>query len=145
MVINLRSEHENPVRNGAEVPVQKEVAEVLPKRVRKRASPVSKPPAPVHPRRRRSRKSATDAGLLVGRRLSAALAYSRLSAEEVAALAGITRQTLWRYEAGKAKPDLLTMSDIAKILEVRLDWLATGEGVMLLAPETNGDHGTETG
>ena len=67
----------------------------------------------------------------IGRRLAAAMAYRNVKPSRIAAKSGITRQTLWRYETGQTKPDLMTMAKVANTLGIRLEWLATGKEPML--------------
>ncbi|MFT0211796.1 helix-turn-helix transcriptional regulator [Pseudomonas sp. F1_0610] len=50
------------------------------------------------------------------------------SGDELARLATIPRRTLEYYMTGEREPKLSRCVDIAKVVKVNLDWLATGEG-----------------
>lgn len=46
---------------------------------------------------------------------------------QVSHLSGVSRKTLHNYSSGGSEPKIVSLSKIAKVCEVSLDWLATGE------------------
>lgn len=67
---------------------------------------------------------------LIGRRLSAAMAVRGVSADQLADVVGVRRQTIWRYQTARSAPSFPVMAKIAKVLAVRLEFLAYGSGSM---------------
>lgn len=67
-----------------------------------------------------------------GTRLKQARKSKRLTQNEVAGQLGIDFTTVSKYENNKSQPDNETLSELAGLYEVSLDWLLTGrvsEGV----------------
>jgi hypothetical protein len=49
-------------------------------------------------------------------------------------LSGLKRRTLYDYISGKTEPKISAIVEISKHTGANVEWLATGEGVMCLAP-----------
>lgn len=84
----------------------------------------------------------------VGGRIRHARTERGLKQVEAAEQAGIRAHTLWRYEAGKMVPSVAALQRLAGVLRVRLEWLASGRGVMaadmpsIPPPPSNDDEGS---
>lgn len=65
----------------------------------------------------------------LGERLKLARENKKLSQQEVAARAGISQPTYYKIESGKTKRTTY-LHELAKVLGVTPEWLATGEGEM---------------
>ncbi|WP_288077752.1 helix-turn-helix transcriptional regulator [Pseudomonas sp.] len=59
-----------------------------------------------------------------GKRLAMARARKNLTQRQLGELASITWSQISKYEAGKAKPRLAVLLNLAKVLEVEADYLA---------------------
>lgn len=80
-----------------------------------------------------SRSRAEHPGSLaeVGRRLETVL--DRLGGRQKASsIAGRSTDQLWKYTRGKSEPPFLPLARLCAAALVRLEWLATGEGDMLM-------------
>lgn len=66
----------------------------------------------------------------IAARLRMARAYAKLRQQDVADAAGVHLTTVQRAEAGTLDPRRRTLTDLAKALGVRVEWLLTGEGAM---------------
>lgn len=63
----------------------------------------------------------------IGERMKAARERLGLSQEEVARRAGLTLQSVYRYESGKVEPKISNVTSIATALECDPAWLTFGE------------------
>lgn len=62
----------------------------------------------------------------IGARLRMAMAYRKVTAVALSKKTGISRQTIWRYSAGKVAQQFEPMAAFAKALNVSLDYFANG-------------------
>ena len=51
-----------------------------------------------------------------------------LTQRQAAQAAGVDANTIWRYEAGRARPSDLALRGLAMIYGTTIDWLLSGEG-----------------
>lgn len=65
----------------------------------------------------------------LGERLKLARENKNLSQQEVAERAGMSQPTYYKIESGKTKRTTY-LNDLARVLSVSADWLATGQGSM---------------
>lgn len=77
-----------------------------------------------------------------GERVRAAREHWGWSQEEYARKAGVSAQTIKRYEKREEVPSgnrsVTTLENVAEAARVRLDWLKSGKGEMLLPGQDNG-------
>ncbi|MCC7541938.1 MAG: helix-turn-helix transcriptional regulator [Deltaproteobacteria bacterium] len=62
------------------------------------------------------------------RRARVAAGFESLAA--LARVANVHTETIWRYEAGRIKPSIEKLHSLAKTLDVRMEWLVSGDGPM---------------
>lgn len=62
----------------------------------------------------------------IGRRLKMAMAFRDIQAKDLARKAGVNRQTVWRYTTGRVTQQFGPMAEMARVLNVSLDYLAFG-------------------
>jgi transcriptional regulator with XRE-family HTH domain len=67
-------------------------------------------------------------------RLRAALEAAKLSHAEVAKSLGVARSSVTHYCSGRSEPDLEQIRAMAKVANVRPEWLAWGTGEAALQP-----------
>lgn len=60
-------------------------------------------------------------------RLKSAREFRNLTQQELAKMCGINAMEISHYECGRRLPCLVTAINIARALDVRLDWLAQDE------------------
>jgi transcriptional regulator with XRE-family HTH domain len=65
----------------------------------------------------------------MGARICAARKAARLSAAAAARHVGISRGQFWNWETDKAEePGLKSLMTFARLVDINLDWLVTGQG-----------------
>lgn len=64
----------------------------------------------------------------IGRRIAHARKEASLSQQAVADRFGISRAAVAQWESGDTHPGMTKLEGLAQVLDVRLEWLATGKG-----------------
>lgn len=76
-----------------------------------------------------------DKSATFGGRLSLARENARVSQEKIGSLFGISRSAVSQWETNLTTPDLTRAAEVARLLNVRAEWLSFGSGEMTDEPD----------
>lgn len=82
----------------------------------------------------------------LGQRLTHARKHARLNQKDVAETFGISSQAVSQWESGRTRPDSRRLASLARLFDVRLEWLLDESGPMAIeefSPSAEASHTTQ--